>query len=224
MKHTTVAIFGASGLTGSKLLQRLLSDPNTNHITAFVRQKLPVSPAKLTQLITDFNDTSELHKALNDIDCVYCCLGSTLKQAGSKRQFYHIDVTLISDIAKQCEQANVGHFVVISSIGAKPNGRSFYTRCKGQMETAVSNTQLQNVTIVRPSLLIGERAQFRLAESIGITVNRYFGGLFGSTLKKYQPIDAEDLAKAMHRIGAEDNQSKRRIIENDTLHDIANAT
>ncbi|NMP15620.1 NAD(P)H-binding protein [Thalassotalea sp. Y01] len=231
MKTATASLFGASGLTGSALLTKLLNSTQFSQVTVFVRKKLNVSDAKLIQVVVDFDQMGNLSEHLSGIDTVFCCLGTTIKKAKTKQAFAAIDYQLVLDIAKQCAHAQVKHFMVISSLGANSKSKAFYSATKGRMECDIARLGLTRISVVRPSLLIGQRPEFRLAEQLSIVITSLLGFVFIGPLAKLKPIRASSVANAMFQIAVCDKYNGTgagknnhiEFIENDTLHRLADA-
>ncbi|QBY05734.1 NAD-dependent epimerase/dehydratase family protein [Thalassotalea sp. HSM 43] len=231
MKTVTAALFGASGLTGSALLTKLLNSTQFSQVTVFVRKKLNVSDAKLIQVVVDFDQIENLAEHLRGIDTVFCCLGTTIKKAKTKQAFAAIDYQLVLDIGKQCAHAQVKHFMVISSLGANSESKAFYNATKGRMECDIARLGLTRISVVRPSLLIGQRPEFRLAEQLSIVITSMLGFVFIGPLAKLKPIKVSSVANAMFQIAVRDQYNGTdtgknnhiEFIENDTLHRLADA-
>ena len=196
---TSVLIIGASGLTGQALVTRLIADDSYQHIILLVRTPLKISDDKVHQQLINFNDI-DLYQDLFKVNQVFCCLGTTIKAAGSKTAFKAIDVDLVSRCAAIACHANVETFMVISAIGANVKSHSFYSRCKGDMERNLRNLcqgATMKLIIFQPSLLLGKRKQLRRAETITTALTKYLSFVFIGPLKKYHPVSAVLLAKAM---------------------------
>ena len=211
----TAIISGATGLIGSELLKQLLQDSYYNKVIAVVRRPLDIENEKLVQKVIDFE---ELTSALKDIkaDHGYCCLGTTIKTAGSKERQFRIDHDYVVMFAEACINAGVNRFSVISSIGSDKNSRNFYLRTKGQMEEGVKKNAFEGLFILRPSFLLGKRKEFRFGEKIGkvfISVSQPF--MFGR-LRKYRGIKASEVAKGMIRM-LKSELKGTMIIESDRI-------
>ncbi|WP_252179886.1 NAD(P)H-binding protein [Endozoicomonas sp. 4G] len=218
---TSIAIFGATGLTGSHLVQQAIDDSSINQIVVFTRRPLPLKHPKLIEKIVNFADLTEHHRDLA-VDTVYCCLGTTIKKAGSKAKFRHIDIDLVEQVGQAAKQAGAKQFVVISSQGASEKSWFFYSRSKAEMENKLSalfhNSGCQLI-ICQPSLLLGERNESRSAEDFGIKMNHYLSWCWRGRLKNYQPIFASDLAGAMLSL-AKACKVPRMIVNNRNLHQV----
>lgn len=215
--HKKALIAGSTGLIGNEILQRLLSDPRYTEIHVPGRRAPEVSDPRVIFHPTDFSQLDDLpQKGIHE---VYCALGTTIKKAGSKEQFRLIDFEAVVNLARWAAAAQVNHFVVVSSIGAHPKSRTFYLRTKGQMEQVLKTCRLKNLTIVRPALLLGQRKEIRLGEKISELFMKPLGFLMRGPLKKYRPIEAAQVAKAMIHL-ANNKLGDTFIIENDRLLDI----
>ncbi len=214
--HKKALIAGSTGLVGNELLQILLSDPRYIEIHVPGRRAPEVSDPRVIFHPTDFSQLDDLPQ--NGINEVYCALGTTIKKAGSKEQFRLIDFDAVVNLARWAAAAEVNHFVVVSSIGAHPKSSTFYLRTKGQMEQVLKTCRLKNLTIVRPSLLLGNREEFRLGEKISAWFMKPLGFLMRGPLKKYRPIEATQLAKAMIHL-AKTKLGDTFVVENERLLD-----
>jgi uncharacterized protein YbjT (DUF2867 family) len=214
--HKKALIAGSTGLVGNEILQLLLSDPRYIEIHVPGRRAPEVSDPRVIFHPTDFSLLDDLpQKGINE---VYCALGTTIKKAGSKEQFRLIDFDAVVNLARWAAAAEVNHFVVVSSIGAHPKSSTFYLRTKGQMEQVLKTCRLKNLTIVRPSLLLGNREEFRLGEKISAWLMKPLDFLMQGPLKKYRPIEATQVAKAMIHL-AKTKLGDTFVVENERLLD-----
>ena len=217
MKKSAV-VFGATGLVGKELVAELLSQDACEKVIAVVRRKLPLQNTKLQQvLLPDFANLKH-HKDLLHAHDYYCCIGTTIKTAGSKDAFRQVDYEIPLQIAQLAEELAISNLVVISSIGANAASRNFYLRTKGEMENAVRNVYHGNLKIVRPSLLMGNRDEYRFGEKIAVAVMKISGWLFIGPMKKYRGIHARDVAKAM--VKATLLPENKVFVESDELLDM----
>jgi len=193
-------VFGATGLVGKELVAELCASNDFEKITAVTRKKLSISDPKLDQVqIDDFSRLMELKEKLN-AGLVFCCIGTTIKVAGSKEAFTKVDLDIPKKIAQLAEALSAPALVVISSIGADAASSNFYLRTKGEMEKSVREIYSGKLRIVRPSLLMGNRDEFRFGEKVSTGFMKTFGWLFAGPLKKYRGIYARDVARAMIKI------------------------
>ena len=201
-----MVLVGASGLVGAECLRLLLADPVFGRVVVLVRRPLegvPPSP-KLAAHVVDF-DHLDAHADLLAADQLVCALGTTIGQAGSKERFRAVDHGIPLALAKLGVERGVRHVPLVSALGADPRSRVFYNRVKGELEEALSALPLRSLTIVRPSLLLGDRREFRLGESIA----KRFAFLMPG---KYAAIRAHDVAAALVRLAKADAPG-RRVVE-----------
>lgn len=196
MKKTAV-VFGATGLVGNELVNELLDNNEFEKVISIVRRTKPVSNPKHKQvLLQDFSSLLLRKDELIATD-YYCCIGTTIKIAGSQEAFRRVDFDIPQQIALLAQELGISNLVVISSIGANANTRNFYLRTKGEMENAVRAIYRGNLKIVRPSLLMGNRNEFRFAEKASAMFMKMLNWIFIGPAKKYRGIYASDVAKAM---------------------------
>ena len=197
MPGRTALIAGASGLVGSQCLAQLLADPTYSRIVALVRRLLPHTDPKLEQLVTDFDRLGAEGVSVPAADDVFCCLGTTMKRAGSREAFRRVDFTYVVSLAAQARQQGAGQFLLVSALGANPRSGIFYNRVKGETEAAVARLPFPGRQIFRPSILVGERAEHRRAERAGIVVLRALSGAMWGPLRRFRPVGADTVARAM---------------------------
>lgn len=191
----TVLLAGATGLVGGICLSRLLADDFFESIITVGRRPLSPAPAdpRLKQVTVDFSDLGSRASELS-ADTVICALGSTMKKAGSKEAFYKVDFTHAFNLAKISRQNGASQFVLVSALGASPKALSFYSRVKGELEEAVKGLGYESLTILRPSLILGNRGEFRFGEEIA----KIFAPKVSFAIPaKYRPIEAETIAAAL---------------------------
>ena len=195
MKKTAI-ILGATGLTGSLLLQKLIEDERYDSIKLFSRSKIKGLPNKVTQFICNLLELEQF-KADFTADEVYCCIGTTTKKTPNKTLYKQIDYGIPLTAAKLSKENNIPSFLVISAMGANQNSSVFYNKTKGEMEHDVLQQNIKNTIVLRPSLIGGERNEHRLLEKIGLVVFNIIQPLFIGKLKQYKIINAETIAQAM---------------------------
>ncbi|HSV96434.1 MAG TPA: NAD-dependent epimerase/dehydratase family protein [Spirochaetota bacterium] len=203
MARKTALVAGATGLIGGHVLRLLLENDHYAAVKALTRRSTGVSHAKLAEHIVDFDDANTLapHAAADD---VFCCLGTTIKKAGTKEAFYTVDFTYPLSLAKVCAASGAGQFLIVTALGADPRSPVFYNRVKGEVEAALRETAFRAVHIFRPSLLLGERKEKRPAEEIAGVLSRALAPLMAGPLAKYRPIEARHVARAMVAIATGD--------------------
>lgn len=204
-------IAGATGLIGRALLHRLAHDETYDGVTALVRKPAGMSGGWVTEQCVDFDQLA--HATLPAVDTVFCTLGTTIKQAGSQAAFRKVDLDYVVSLAKVTRALGARHFLVVSAMGVKPDSRVFYNRVKADMEAVLRDIDFPQLTIFRPSLLLGEREEFRLGERVAAK----FGWLMPAN---YRPIEAEVVAEAMARLGRQAGQGVR-VVESAEIRHIA---
>jgi len=214
-------IFGSTGLTGFQLLKHLCNHVNYDEVICYNRKPIAYHHPKFKEVINDLYDLTGAIASI-EADEVFCSLGTTIKKAGSQQAFLKVDHDLPVSIAKIAEQSKVKHFLVVSSIGANANSGNFYLHTKGQMEEQILGLSIPQITIVRPSMLLGERNEYRFGEEMGKIILKIFTPFMVGKLKKYRGIEAETVAKAMIII-ANSNPSNRKIFESHELEEIVRA-
>ncbi len=201
-----ILLAGATGLTGEHLLDRLLNEPTVTRVLAPTRRPLAEHP----RLENPVGELLTLLPTLSgQVDIAFCCLGSTIKQAGSQEAFRAIDLDLVVAFGKRAREMGARHLLVISAINADPGSSVFYSRTKGEMEQALKAQDWPQLTIARPSLLVGNRNETRLAEQLAAPIAKLIPG-------KYGAIEACSLARALWRLALEE-QSGVRVVESDEL-------
>jgi uncharacterized protein YbjT (DUF2867 family) len=190
----TALLIGATGLVGSALLDLLLHDSRFEKVKVFVRRSTGKSNAKLEEYQVDFDALSSWKEFLKG-DVLFSALGTTLKKAGSKEAQYKIDYTYQFEVAKAAAENGVPLLVLVSSAGASPQSKLFYSRIKGELEAAVQTFSFSHIHILQPGILKGDREEFRLGERIGVGLLTLFGTVPG--LQKYRPVPAATVAQAM---------------------------
>jgi len=213
-------IFGATGLVGRELLSILLESEQYEHVIAMVRSPLPLSHPKLTQHTVDFAKLED-HAAAFAVEDVFCCLGTTIRKAGSQEAFAKVDVDYPLAIARLAKQAGARHLAVVSSIGANIDSRTFYLRMKGKMEEGIRRLGPPSVHAFRPSLLLGKREEVRFGEQFASVLSRMFAFLMGGPLRKYKPIAGRTVALAMHNAAGRPVQQGFTAFESDKIEEMA---
>jgi nucleoside-diphosphate-sugar epimerase len=194
MKSALLA--GSTGLIGRFCLNILLKNNVYDKIIIPVRKKTENENEKLYQLIINYDKISDFKNEMK-ADDIFCCLGTTMKKAGSKEEFYKVDFNYVYNLAKLCKDNGAKTFSLISSIGADKNSGNFYLKVKGETEDAVIKLGYDTTNIFRPSVLAGERYESRPGEKAGIILMKLIAPLLQGPLKKYRAIDAETVAEVM---------------------------
>lgn len=192
----TAIVLGATGLVGSQVLLSLLSDDRYRKVKVFHRRKTGIHHPKLEEHVIDFDHIEDWASELTG-DELYSALGTTIKKAGSQEAQYTIDFSYQFETAKAAAAHGVSKFSLVSSAGANPSSKAFYARLKGELDEAVKNLPFDVITILRPSILEGDRNEERPGETIGKFLARFITKIPGLT--KYRPIPAKTVAKGMIR-------------------------
>lgn len=215
----TAIISGASGLVGNNLLNLLLNSKKYKKVYCLVRKELAIQHPNLEQIIFDYNnDNSYLN--LPKADEVFCCLGTTIKNAGSQKAFKKVDLEYPLKLAKAVLKKEAKAYHVITALGASSDSNIFYNKVKGELEDELKKLKFEQLYIYRPSLLLGNRKEQRLGEKFGTVFMKSFNFLMQGSLKKYRAIQAEDVAKAM-LYAATNDLSKLKIILSDEIQALA---
>jgi len=215
----TAIILGASGLTGSILLEKLINDDSYESIKLFSRKKIEGLPKKVQQFIGDILEL-ENFKANFKANEVFCCIGTTAKKTPNKETYKRIDFGIPVTAAKLSKLNNIPTFIVVSAMGANAKSSVFYNRTKGEMEQEVFQQNILNTYILRPSIIGGNRKENRLLEKIGLVIFKIIQPLFIGKLKQYKIIEAEEIAQAMLNL-ANSKTSKEKIITSDKVREIS---
>ncbi|EGU36466.1 hypothetical protein VII00023_04967 [Vibrio ichthyoenteri ATCC 700023] len=196
-KQQIVIIAGATGLIGTELLKLMLEERAIDHIYALTRKGLAFTHPKLQEIRDPQLRVIDWDEALPAPEKGYICLGTTLKQAGSKSALEAIDYHLVCDVAKNMALLGVKHLTVVSSYGANPRSSSHYLRCKGKMELALENLGFDNVTFMQPGPLVGLRDTPRKDEALLQAILKVVRPIMLGRLARFIPIKAELVARAM---------------------------
>ncbi|MCH4822365.1 NAD(P)H-binding protein [Gramella lutea] len=214
----TAIILGATGLTGSILLDRLVKDERYRKIKVFSRNHVKIKDEKIEEYLIDL---FELEKFSNlfTADEVFCCIGSTQKKTPDNDTYRMVDFGIPATAAKLSQQNQIRTFQVISAMGANEDSRFFYNRVKGEMEGAVMERRILNTYILRPSLIGGQREESRPMEYIWKKIMLWGDHLLVGKLKKYRSIKPEIIVDAMIYLANNDYRCGR--IESDEIEMIA---
>lgn len=196
MDARTALLVGATGLIGRRCLDRLLTDPTYSRVTVLTRRPTGVSHAKLDEVLVDFERLAEHQDAVRGED-VLCCLGTTIKTAGSQAAFRKIDHDLVVEVARLARGHGARRLALVSSIGASAESSSFYLRTKGETERDVAALGFECFEVMRPSFLVGAREERRPGETVAIALTSAFSGLLVGGARRYRPISGDTVAAAM---------------------------
>lgn len=212
----TAIILGATGLTGSKLLEKLLKDSSFEKIKLFSRSSVNLKDIKIEEHLIDMFQLEDYSHVFSG-DVVFCCIGTTKAKTPDKEIYKKIDYGIPVAAAKLAKENNIETFMVISALGADENSRVFYSKIKGEMQRDVLNQNIKNTYILQPSLIVGDRKESRFGENAA----EFFMKIFGFLLpKKYKMIQAETIAKAMQVLAKKEYSKK--IITSEKIREIGN--
>ncbi len=203
-----VLITGATGLVGGILLRMLANDARVDAIAAPTRR--PLEPISGVFNPHDPQLTDALAMVTEPVDTVFCCLGTTRREAGSKEAFIHADYTLVVDTALTGLRLGARHMLVVSALGANARSPFFYNRVKGEMENALMEQEWERLTIARPSMLLGNREKHRVNESL-------FAPLFRIMPGNLKSIAAQDVASAMLKAAFSPSSQRVEILSSARL-------
>ena len=194
MKNLKAIIIGATGATGQEIVSQLLEDVSFDSVSIFVRKDPNITHSKLKTNVIDFSKLEE-YKELIKGDVLFSCLGTTLRDAGSKEKQYLVDYTYQYEFAKIASDNGVPIYSLISSTGANENSPFFYPKIKGKLEEAVKKLSFKTIQIFQPPTLIRQKNLIRLGEKIGIKIFGFLNS-FG-ILKSQKPLPVSTLARVM---------------------------
>jgi uncharacterized protein YbjT (DUF2867 family) len=214
MNRPIALVAGGSGLVGQECLRLLSNDETVMQVRAILRRPLPPDFAapRVRECIVDFDRLGE-HAASLKVDWVFCALGTTMRKAGSREEFRRVDYEYPLAVAKVARAHGARHFLLVSAMGADPRSRIFYNRVKGDLELALRALDYPSLTIARPSLLLGNRAEWRMGEEFAKQVTWMFPA-------RWRPVPAMDVAAALVR-AAHEALPGVRILENEALRHVA---
>jgi uncharacterized protein YbjT (DUF2867 family) len=207
MAGNSVAILGATGLVGSECVRQFAESRDFARVVALARRPLASAIARVEGKVIDFERLDDAAEQFH-VSHIVCALGTTMKKAGSQEQFRRVDQEYTLAAARLGVREGVRHFLLVSALGANARSRVFYSRVKGEVEDAIRALPYRSVTIVRPSLLLGERTEVRLGESIG----KLFAGVVP---RRYKPVHARAVARTLVQAAVEDTPGVRIIESKD---------
>ncbi len=206
-----VLLAGPTGLVGRHVLQLLLDDPDVGEIVVLARRPLALPHPKLFEALVDFNHLEAF--ASPPVDDFFCCLGTTMRQAGSQQAFRDVELGYPLAIARMAMAAGATRCFFLSAMGANPASRVFYNRTKGELESEMARLDFRTVVALRPSLLAGAREEFRAGERAALVTLRALSPLIPA---RYRPIDAAVVARAMLACTRSSTEG-RHVIESDAI-------
>lgn len=211
-------VIGATGLVGKQLVTQLLEHPSFSKVLILSRRSLGIQNSKLDEVIIDFGKLTEYQSQIKG-DVLFSCMGTTIKKAKSKENQYKIDFTYQFQTAQIAAKNGVPNYVLVSSTGANSTSRVFYSRIKGELEEAITALPFQKIRILRPSILLGDREEFRFGEKIGMVVMGFFTSII-PPLRKWRGITGSEVARAMIASSLDSNTEKVSVRELDEIFKI----
>lgn len=196
----TALIAGATGLVGGKLLELLLQSTRYEKVIAITRQPIGITHSKLDNVISNIDQLLE-HRDKLIADDVYCCVGTTIRKAGTQEAFKKVDFDFPLSLAQLTLQSGATQYLVVSALGADVNSKFYYNRIKGEVEQALKKVGFPTLHVFRPSLLLGQRTEDRAGEDAAKFFFKWFGFLVP---KKYKAIEAGQVAAVMLKEAAKD--------------------
>ncbi|MDF1629818.1 MAG: NAD(P)H-binding protein [Alcanivoracaceae bacterium] len=189
-------VLGATGLVGGLLLSRLLQRDDWQQVTVLGRRAPELTHPKLRFVEANLDQMAN-YLADFSVDDVFCCLGTTLRQAGSKEAFARVDLDYCVAAAEQAKSAGAGRFIMVSAVNADPGALAFYARTKGLAEQQIVDKKIPLTFFMQPSLLKGARNEFRFGEAFGLKAIGLLMPLVRWTEADWLPVEAQTVADAM---------------------------
>ena len=214
----TALIFGSSGLVGNYLFDYILKDNYYQKIKLFVRSNIDIKDSRIEIIYDDFTNIDNLKDTIVGDDCFFC-IGTTKKDTPNKNEYRRIEYDIPVNIAKIAKLNSINSFYYVSSMGANSNVSNSYLRNKGEVEDELAKLNFNKLAILKPSLLLGNRKKFRLGERIAQLIMTKLTFIFMGKMKKYKPIKAIDVVKAM--INITKNDYKINFFESDKLLELS---
>jgi uncharacterized protein YbjT (DUF2867 family) len=198
MQGQTAVVIGATGLIGTQLVQLLLNDNTFTEVRILVRKPVEFSHMKLNVQLVVFDDYVDLKEKIGAGHSLFCCVGTTGKKVqGDKAAYRKVDYKIPVNAAHAAVENGFKKYLLVSAIGADKNSRNFYLHLKGSVEDEIAKLPFESIHYFRPSLLLGDRKEFRVGERIAQVSMSALSFLFAGPLKKYKAMESSDVAKAM---------------------------
>lgn len=210
-------VAGATGLIGRELVRQLLDDEAYGTVVSLVRRKTGLTHPKLQEVLVDYRALEDMGGTEIDLagSDVFCVLGTTIKKAGTREAFREVDYDYPLALGRLAKERGAAQFLIVTSMGADPASRIFYSRVKGEVEEALRDLNLPVLHLFRPPLLLGQREEFRLGERLAGMIMPWFAALLG----KYRPVHGRTVAAAMIRM-AKSGDAGTHIHESNRIREI----
>lgn len=193
-------IVGATGLVGRELVRLLLNNKNYSKVTVIARKRLSVVHPRLEQQLISFDELHECPKEWFEDADVFCALGTTIKKAKTKEMFRRVDHDYVIEVGKLVVRHQARKLIVVTAKGANEQSMFFYNKVKGQTERDLQELKLPQLIIVRPSLIIGDRHEFRFGEAMAVKLSGWLSFAFKGRMSKYKPNEAKVIAQALSKL------------------------
>ena len=210
----TALVFGSSGLVGQQLVQQLIHNSAYEKIKLFVRKTPKIQNPKIEIVNTNFDNIEILYPEIKGDDCFFC-IGTTKKNSPDKTEYQRVELDLPKKIANLAKQNKIQSFIFISSGYANSKSSGEYLRYKGLVEEELISLKFDNLGILRPSFLLGNRKEKRIGEKIGIIIFQILSPLMMGPLKRMKPIHVKTVAGAMIKIAQ--SELNQTIFESDEI-------
>jgi len=207
----TAILLGATGLTGSLVLEQLLSNADYGTIKLFSRKSTGIFHPKVKEYIGDLLFLESFKEDITG-DELYICIGTTKKKTPNHQQYRTIDLGIPEKAVEICKNNGISKVAVVSAIGANAKSSIAYNKIKGEMEHAVLSANIEHTYILRPSFIAGKRKEKRTGEELGVAVFKCFKFLIP---KKYRAVEARDIAAKM--IALCNSNAPSKIIESNDI-------
>jgi uncharacterized protein YbjT (DUF2867 family) len=207
MSKLCALVAGATGAVGREVVSQLLEDPEFALVQILVRRSTGRQHPRLAEFVTDFDDLEDFarrHPQLFSVDAVFCCLGTTLRAAGSRAAFEKVDYHYVVRLAELAAARKVPKFLMVSAVGANPKALAFYSRVKGRVEEAVGRLAFTSLHVMRPSLLMGPRDEHRPGEAAAQRIAPLLSPLLLGPLARYRPVRTSEVASEMIHLARQD--------------------
>jgi uncharacterized protein YbjT (DUF2867 family) len=203
----TALVLGATGLIGKELVKILSENGHYQKVHLLVRRPIEVKSEVFEVHVVDFDELHKYH-ALFEVTDVFCCLGTTIKVAKTKEAFRKVDYDYPIEAAKLANENGAEKYLIVSSMGADTKSLFFYSRVKGDVEETLNSLNLPSLHIFRPSLLLGNREEFRIGEKLAEKASGILNKIMIGPLRPFRGIQARKVAAAMAFVAQSNKKGK----------------
>lgn len=204
-------VSGGTGLIGSLALRHAIGHGGIDRITALGRRPASLDSPQLSQIACDFASLDAVADRIQPADAAICALGTTMRQAGSRQAFHAVDHDAVIAFARLAKAKGVRRFAIVSSIGASSRSGSFYLSTKGRAEDRLGTIGFERLVILQPSFLLGDRNEKRSGEGYATALAQLLSPLLAGPLRRYRPIEADLVARALLRAVTDDGAAAGRF-------------